>query len=357
MGKLKGMYEWVSEGLKIPAVMEFMRTKKVPIHRYSICYYFGGMTLFLFCIQVITGILLLLYYRPSPESAFESVQFIMTKVTFGWLIRSVHGWCANLMVLMAFVHLFTVLLMKGYRPPREFTWLSGFVLLCLTLTFGFSGYLLPWNQLSYFATKVGTDIVSQIPFIGNHLLIILRGGEHVTGATITRFFGIHVAILPLLTTLFLGIHLILVQVHGMSTPVSVQERSKGRLKEMPFYPDFLMKDMLGWFIMLGLIAALASLFPWELGEKADPFSSAPAGIRPEWYFIFMFQTLKYVPAKIFALEGEMLAILAFGLAALFWFLVPFIDRWSWNEKKSPLFAAIGFLAVIYILIFTLLGYL
>ncbi|MEW5807510.1 MAG: cytochrome bc complex cytochrome b subunit [Acidobacteriota bacterium] len=357
MEKLKVMFEWVSEGLRLPDIMEFLRHKKVPVHRYAICYYFGGMTLFLFLIQVITGILLLLYYRPSPESAFESVQFIMTKVSFGWLIRSIHGWCANLMVFMAFVHMLTVFLMKAYRPPREFTWLSGIFLFFLTLTFGFSGYLLPWNELSFFATKVGTDIVSQVPFIGHQLLVLLRGGEHVTGATLTRFFGIHVAILPLITTFFLVVHLALVQIHGMSTPITILDKFKGKMKEMTFWPDFLMRDVLGWFVMLGIIAALASLYPWELGEKADPFAPAPAGIRPEWYFMFMFQTLKYVPAKIAGLEGEMVAVLSFGFVALFWMVVPFLDRWAWKEQRSPIFTIIGYLGIVYMLIFTVLGYL
>ena len=356
MEPIKFVKQWIEDRLKTSAMMDFMVKKKVPVHRYTICYYFGGMTLFLFIIQVITGILLLLYYRPSPESAFESVQFIMTKVSFGWLIRSVHGWCANLMVFMAFVHMFSVFLMKAYRPPREFTWLSGIALFFITLAFGFSGYLLPWNELSYFATKVGTEMMTVVPFIGKDLLVIFRGGEHVTGATLTRFFGFHVAVLPLIATFFLMIHLILVQVQGMSTPVSILQKKEKQPKQMSFYPDFLLRDILGWFLMLAVIATLASLFPWELGEKADPFASAPADIRPEWYFVFMFHTLKLFPAKIFFFEGEVLAIGLFGLVALFWVIVPFLDRWSWKERKSPLFTVIGYLAIIYIILFTYLGY-
>ncbi len=356
MKSLKMFKQWIEDRLEVLTIMDFLRKKKVPVHRYTVCYYFGGMTLFLFVIQVITGILLLLYYRPSPESAFESVQFIMTKVSFGWLIRSVHGWCANLMIFMAFIHMFSVLLMKAYRPPREFTWLTGMSLLFITLAFGFSGYLLPWNELSYFATKVGTEILAVVPFIGKQMLIIARGGEHVTGATLTRFFGIHVAVLPFATTALLIIHLLLVQVQGMSTPVSVKQKSQPKPKEMPFYPDFLLRDILGWFLMLGVIAALASLFPWELGEKADPFAPAPEGIKPEWYFVYMFQSLKYFPAKVLGMEGEMAAIMLFGIVGLFWILIPFIDRWSWKENKSPLFTVIGYIAIIYIIIFTYLGY-
>jgi len=144
----------------------------------------------------------------------KSVQFIMTKVQFGWLIRSLHSWSANLMVA-AMIHMFSVFFMKAYRKPREITWLSGVLLFFLALGFGFSGYLLPWNTLAYFATKVGTEITSVIPFIGHEILIFLRGGEEVTGATLTRFFGIHVAVLPMIATALLVLHLLLVQVQGI----------------------------------------------------------------------------------------------------------------------------------------------
>src|SRR3989441_11877518 len=176
------------------------------------------MTLFLFAVQVATGILLLLYYRPSSENAFESVQFIITEVKFGWLIRSIHSWSANLMIATLFIHLFSVFFLRAYYPPREITWLSGVFLLFIVICFGFSGYLLPWNKLAFFATQVGTQIVANVPVIGSFMLRFLRGGENVTGATLTRFYGFHVAVLPALTTAVLGIHLLLVQLHGMSKP-------------------------------------------------------------------------------------------------------------------------------------------
>ena len=147
---------WFDERFPLDDLKALAQKKKVPLHRYSYWYFLGGMTLFLFGVQVLTGALLLLYYRPGADEAFESVQFIMTQVQFGWLVRSVHSWSANLLVFMAFAHLFSVLFLKSYRKPRELTWVSGMLLLFLMLGFGFSGYLLPWNTLSYFATKVGT---------------------------------------------------------------------------------------------------------------------------------------------------------------------------------------------------------
>ena len=183
-----------------------------------------------------TGILLLVYYRPTPQGAYESVQFIMTRVPFGWLIRSIHGWSANLMILSAFVHMFSVVFLHAYRRPREFVWFSGVVLLVLALAFGFSGYLLPWNKISFFATKVGTDIPATIPWIGPVVTRYLRGGSGVGGATLTRFFGFHVALLPASTTLFLLVHLGLIQKFGISTPVWVEEESRLRNRRVPHDP-------------------------------------------------------------------------------------------------------------------------
>src|ERR1039458_4369200 len=286
---------WLDERFGAGSIEEFLRHKTVPLHRHTVWYYFGGMTLFLFIIQLLTGILLLLYYRPTPNDAFESVQYIVTQVRFGWLIRSVHSWSANLLIFTAFVHMFSVYFSKAYRKPRELTWVSGMLLLLIVLGFGFSGYLLPWNTLAFFATKVGTQMAGSVPIVGKWLLVFLRGGEEVTGATLTRFFGFHVAVLPGLATLLLAMHLLFVQQLGMSVPPGVERSAAERgvpIRSMPFLPNFLLRDAIGWYAALGVLGALAAIFPWELGTKADPFASAPAGIHPEWYFLFMFQTLK-----------------------------------------------------------------
>jgi cytochrome b6 len=349
---------WLDERFGTGSVEAFLRHKTVPVTRHIIWYYLGGMTLFLFIIQVLTGILLLLYYRPTPNDAFESVQYIMTQVRFGWLIRSVHSWSANLMIFTAFVHMFSVYFLKAYRKPRELTWISGMLLLFIVLGFGFSGYLLPWNTLAFFATKVGTEMAGSIPGIGKWLLVFLRGGEEVTGATLTRFFGFHVAVLPGLATVLLSIHLFLVQQLGMSVPPGVERAiAEGRTKKrsMPFFPNFLLRDMIGWYAALGVLGGLAAIFPWELGAKADAFAAAPAGIRPEWYFLFMFQTLKYLPAKILSLEGELVGLLAFGAAAAVWVLVPFLDRRAGIGRLSRFFTGLGVFALGYIIVLSALA--
>ncbi len=352
--RLQRCGDWLEERLGWRAVQELIEHKDVPQHRHSLWYYFGGITLFLFIVQVVTGILLLLYYRPSAETAFESVQFIMTEVQFGWLVRSVHSWSANLMIAAAFIHMFSTLFLRAFRRPREVTWLSGALLLFLSLAFGFSGYLLPWNKLAFFATKVGTDIAGVVPLIGPFMLSFLRGGEEVTGATLTRFFGFHVAILPATATVLLSLHLFLVQKHGMSVPPSLDPEITPKMK---FVPDFLLRDLVGWLAAVTVLAALAAIFPWELGEKADAFAPAPAGIKPEWYFMFMFQTLKYIPARILGIDGEILGILFFGLLGALLVLAPFISSTGERRKGVNWLPIVATVVIIYICILSALGYL
>jgi quinol-cytochrome oxidoreductase complex cytochrome b subunit len=354
-GRLKAKtLEWLDERIGLRVVRDLLDHKVVPLHSGTIWYYFGGITLFLFAIQVATGILLLLYYRPSVGEAFDSVRFIMTRVEFGWLIRSIHSWSANLLIFVAFVHMFSVVFTHAYRRPRELTWLSGIVLLGLMLGFGFSGYLLPWNDISYFATKVGTDVAASIPFIGPPVARFLRGGEEVGAATLTRFFAFHVMILPLITAFLIGLHLLLVQKHGMSTPESF---SGTRIGQMKFFPNFLLRELMVWYAVLGVLGALAAIFPWELGRKADPFAPAPAGIRPEWYFLAQFYTLKLIPGHVMGVEGEILGLFGFGLLAIGWVMLPFWAVARNGAQRPRLAAGAAVFLICYLTAFTILGYL
>jgi len=354
---LKKIHDWIDRRYRLDALKQFMAEKSVPVHRGSMWYYFGGVSLFLFIIQVVTGILLLMYYKGSEDAAFESVQFIVAKVKFGWLIRSVHSWSANLMILAVFIHMFSVYFTKAYRYPRELTWVTGVFLFVLVLTFGFSGYLLPWNTLAFFATKVGTDIPGVIPLVGQFFLELLRAGQDVTGATLSRFFGLHVALLPGIFTVVLTLHLIFVQRQGISEPEEWATLPESQKKRIPFFPNFVLRDLLLWLIVLNILAILAVFFPWELGRKADPFAPAPAGIKPEWYFLFAFQTLKFIPAKVLSIDGEMLGVLAFIVVGVLWLLVPFWDIGTPTGRRNRLINYIGIAAVLYLIVMTILGYL
>jgi cytochrome b6 len=347
---------WLDHRIGFTSVLPLMRKKEVPVHRHSFWYYIGGMALFLFGLQIATGILLLFYYRPSAEGAFESVQFLMSEVAFGWLIRSIHSWGANLMIFMAFVHMFSVMLLKAYRAPREITWLTGVGLLAVSMGLGFTGYLLPWNELAFFATRVGTEIPGVLPVVGPFIREVLRGGEDISGATLTRFYALHVSVLPALMFMLVSLHVLLVQRHGMSVPPGV-EAAGGAKRSIKFFPHFLFRDLVGWLAALAMLAAAAAFFPAHLGVKADPFAPAPAGIRPEWYFMFMFQTLRYLPATILGIEGELVGILGFGVAGVVLLFVPFLDRPKTPDARpGRLWTYLTFGALAYILVLTYLGY-
>ena len=349
---------WLDERLDLSGIRHFIAEKGVPVHTQKIWYYLGGMTLFLFGVQVFTGILLLLYYRPSASEAYESVQFIVTQVKFGWLIRNIHGWSANLLVAFAFAHFFSVFFLKSYRKPRELTWVTGVLLLFLMLGFGFSGYLLPWNELSFFATKVGTGIAGAVPVVGHFTLRLLRGGDDVTGATLSRFYGLHVAVLPALTTALVAVHLLFVQRQGMSVPIKIEKRVKAgeRLPQMPFFPNYILRDVLAWYVVIAILVVLAAFYPWELGTKADPFAVVPPGIRPEWYFLATFHTLKLLPSHILGFEGERVGVVGFGLVAIVLVLVPFLDRRASRGEPSPLFTVLAALGLLYLVSFTIIGH-
>ncbi len=349
------IYRWLDERYQLQALVEFMSHKYVPMHRHTIWYYFGGVSLFLFLVQVTTGILLLMYYRVGEDASYESVRFIMSQVRFGWLIRSIHSWGANLMILTVFIHMFSVYFTRAYRKPRELTWVSGFLLLVLALFFGFTGYLLPWNQLAFFATRVGTEIVGSVPAIGHELVRILRGGEEVSGATLARFFGLHVALLPGIFTILLTLHLLFIQRQGIAEPESWAGRPESEKRRMPFFPNFLLRDLLLWLIVLNVLAFLAVFYPWELGPKADPFAPAPPGIKPEWYFLFMYQTLKILPAKVFFLEGEFVGVLFFTLGGLLWMTVPFWEG-RLGKYRNEIAHLIGWIVLVYIATMTLWGF-
>jgi len=354
-GMIARAQAWVRERLNIDPIIEFASHKSVPTWKGSFWYYFGGVALFLFLVQIVTGILLLMYYQPGEKTAFESVRFIVTKVKFGWLIRSIHSWAANLFILAIFIHMFSVFFTKAFRRPRELTWYSGFVLLMLAMGLGFSGYLLPWNTLAYFATKVGTTIVAVVPFVGDPIMQFLREGKDVTTATLTRFYGLHVAIFPAIFTVILGLHMLLIQTQGMHEPESWKSIPAAQRKSMPFFPNFILRDLLLWLIVLNLLAILAVLFPWELGEKADPFAAAPQGIKPEWYFLFMYQALKYFPAKMGPMDGEVVGILLFGFAGLLWFLVPWWDNRTPQGARNRLLTYVGIFVIFFMIVMTAIG--
>lgn len=211
----QNVYEWLDERLGLTSIYDTILDRKVP--KVNWWFTLGSASLFLFIMQGITGIFLSVYYVPSPGQAYDSIEYIMNEVAFGWLIRGIHHWGSSIMVLIVFIHMLRVFFYGAYKFPREITWLTGVLLILSVLGMGFTGYLLPWNQKAYWATTVGTEIGGTVPFIGDFILRVLRGGADVSAVTLARFFSVHIWMLPALITLLISIHLYLVIRLGISS--------------------------------------------------------------------------------------------------------------------------------------------
>lgn len=329
--------------------------KTVPDHKHSFWYYWGGISLFCFLIQVVTGIMLMIYYRPGPES-YESVRQITFEIHFGWLIRSVHNWSANVFLISVFVHMFSVFFMKAYRAPREVGWWTGIVLLLIGLTFGFSGYLLPMDDLAFFATKVGLEVPASVPVIGPPLANLIRGGLEVGEITVQRFFALHAVVLPLIFLPLLALHLWMVQKHGNALPPAEEAKPASERKTMPFFPNFMAKDLAMWLITLNVIALLAAVFPWQLGPPADSLAPAPDGIHPEWYFMSQFAMLKLLGKALPGYIGEAAGMTLFTLGMVLWILIPLFDKDKKDGKRARQITYFGIFVIAVLLSTTLLGY-
>ena len=211
--------EWVDQRYELRSALQPILDKPVPMAARRWWYCLGGITLALFLIQGATGILLAFYYKPTPEAAYSSIQYIENQVYFGSAIRNIHHWAANGMIVMCIAHMARVFIMGAFGRPRELNWVSGVLLLLLTLTFGFTGYLLPWDQRAFWATTVGSEIVGAIPVVGDLALVFMRVGWDVTALTLSRFYALHVLILPLATLALMGAHFLMVRRQGIAQPL------------------------------------------------------------------------------------------------------------------------------------------
>jgi len=210
---------WVDERYQVSAPLAKVLSKPVPNYALRWWYCLGGITAFLFIVQATTGILLAFYYQPTPEAAYASIQYIEGVVRFGSSVRAIHSWAANGMIVLCTAHMLRVFIMGAYKAPRELNWVSGVVLLVVTLAFGFTGYLLPWDQRAFWATTVGTEIANSIPVIGNPALVFLRVGWDVTAQTLSRFYALHIIFLPIMTLVMMGLHFLMIRRTGIARPL------------------------------------------------------------------------------------------------------------------------------------------
>jgi len=215
---MSNVYDWFQERLEIQAIADDITSKYVPPH-VNIFYCLGGITLTCFIVQVATGFAMTFYYRPTVTEAFASVQYIMTEVNFGWLIRSVHRWSASMMVLNMILHVCRVYLTGGFKKPRELTWVTGVALASVTVSFGVTGYSLPWDQVGYWACKIVTGVPDAIPVVVTLVVGLLRGGVSVGQSTLTRFYSAHTFVLPVVAAVLMLTHFVMIRKQGISGPL------------------------------------------------------------------------------------------------------------------------------------------
>ena len=348
---MKKFAAWFDDRLALTPIFKYMTKKEVPQHEHSFWYYTGSSILLFLFIQIITGIMLALYYKPTLEGATDSIGRIMTEIPLGWLVRSVHSWSSTFLIAIVMIHLLAIWFTKSYRKPREATWMTGMMLLVVSMVFGFTGYLLPWDDLSLSATKVGTNIPMAIPVVGKWVTQFLRGGGDVTGDTLTRFYLFHVCILPLVIFAILVVHILLVQKEGMSVPLK-DEIAKKKVPALPFWPNFILREVVIWLVLLGILLTISLMFAPSLELTADLMAPAPEGVKPEWYFLFLFQTLKIFPANMGPVTGEFVAVVLILIAVVAIFFLPFIDNKP-EGKKGKIIQYLGVVGLIYAIVFSI----
>ena len=284
---------WLRERIPIPE--EELRkplSEELPVHLRSWVGWLGGTPLILFGILVATGILLTFYYTPDPVHSYDSVRRITTTYRFGWLIRSLHHNAAQLMIVALLLHMIRVFVTRSYRRPRELTWVFGAALFLVALGFGFTGYSLVYDSLSYWATTVGTNLIGDVPLVGPRLLWLLRGGPDVNPHTLSRFYDFHIGVLPTLMVLAIGAHIFLVRLHGVA-----KLEGDPRQETYDFFPEHVLREAAIALVLLIAMVAYATVRPPGLGAPADP-TFTPPHIRPEWYFFPSYRWLKLVPMQV-----------------------------------------------------------
>ena len=339
------LYAWLDRRLRLKPIEKTLLDEPIP-GGASWIYVFGSATLFLFVLQAVTGIFLAVYYVPSPDHAYDTVQYIQQEVWFGWFVRGLHHWGASAVMLAIGLHMLQVFFDGAYKPPREILWMVGVVLFLMMLAFGFTGYLLPWDQNAYWATQVGLNMAGTIPVVGEFLMRVLRGGDTLGALTLSRFFAIHVLILPSMILFGIMLHLFILRRVGPAGPWN-EERARQRRET--FYPRQVYMDAVVMFVTVLVVGVLAATIEFPLVDKADPTDNSFVPV-PEWYFLFYYQLLKYV-------HGPFAPLAVWVLPSIFFivlFLLPFLDRHP-NRRVSrrPVTLAAG---VTFLLgVFALLG--
>lgn len=319
---VRAFLDWLDSRTSYRSLLRHVLDEPLP---HGTGWYFttGSVLMLLLGIQLATGVVLTMYYVPSPSLAYDSVRYIMNELPLGWLLRGLHFWGASFIVIAAAVHMLRVFTFGSYKAPREVTWLTGVVLFLVILGFSLSGYLLPWDQKAYWATTVTINVARSTPVVGEQMASVLRGGTELGALTLGRWYTAHVFLLPAVLVLFIVAHVLLMRKHGISGPI---RRRDG--PSLAFFPWHVMKDTVMMAAVFALLLTVAVRLPAHLDEIANP-ADASYVPRPEWYFLSLFQLLKYFPGPLEPV-GTMLIP---GLVVGFLFALPFLDR---GDGRHPL---------------------
>ena len=346
MGKADGgVKRWLSDRTGASRVIRALEDYR--LRGNQIAYYLGGIALFLLLLAVASGLLLLLPYRPHPDEAHASVIRIVGRVPFGGLVRGIHVWASHLFVGAVLIHLLSTALRRSFRAPSELLWVSGLVLLILTLGMAFTGAILPWSESAYYQARVSSEIAGHTPLIGNWLRRFLRGGTEVSGWTLQHAFGFHTGVLPAATTFLLALHLLFLR--RRAKPLDSGEPSPpDPTPRIAVYPDFVVRMAAVCTGVFVLVMSLATFVELPVGEPADPLRPAPADAMPPWYLLPVHRLLSILPGELLGLHTANFIVGAIALLGVLAFLLPFIDR-----RGSKLTAAAALLFSVLALVLTI----
>lgn len=337
--------EWIEE--RVPVSLETVATmsnEPVPYHLKRWWFALGGTPAYLFTIQIVTGILLAFYYQPAPATAYESIRYITEEASYGWYLRGLHKWGATLMIAAVVLHQMRVFFTGSYRRPRELNWMIGMTLLVCTLMLGFTGYSLVFEQLSYWGATVAANISDTVPVVGPLMKQALLGGEIYNDRTLSRFFILHGAVLPVLLILVLVMHISLVRLLGV-TQLNFEGEAAQPVRHFNFFPSHFYTELIIGLTLMILLSALATLLPVGMGPRANPLVT-PDVIKPEWFFYVAFRWLK--------LFTGLTAVLTQGLIIFVMFFWPFIDDWLVRKfKYADISVWIGIVGALTIMGFTM----
>lgn len=350
---LASAWKWFDErtGFGLPLARFFHYPVPLFVHK-NILYSLGGLIFIAISLQAVTGILLTFFYDPSPQEAYNSVDYITYQSPLGWLVRSLHVYNASVIVVLIALHLARTFFFSAYKKPREITWLSGVFMLLLVMGMAFTGVLLPWDQKGYWATKVGSEIAASMPVIGAWMGQLFRGGAILGQATLSRFFVLHTMLLPGALALLIVLHIHQLRKHGIAPPIT--ERAKAQAKKfVRFFPHWVVIDASLGLLLLLLLMGFSMYQRAPLEFPADP-GSVNYVPRPEWYFLFLFQSLKYFPGVL----EPIAAIVVPGILVGGLILLPFLDRGEerrpWRKPVTTIIFSLGALALIALTVLALI---